>query len=153
MQRDSLGRYLAEGMLDWVAIAEKARLPLPKSDPRRLGELRKQGFTPEGIELVLAFADERGIRDLAAAVEAFEAEAELPEMMGGGIGDDGMRRRLVTVGTGGRATSVTHDVSDKQRREWNAFMESKLFEGDDELYVKLAVGTALAEVRGQPADE
>lgn len=126
--RDDLGRYTAT--IDWRNIAALVG-ELRKAPDRRLEALRKAGYTPDGIDQILAYGADHGIADPLLAAQRYEAEFPMP---------------TAVAGSGGRWDGLNAvkplPVPD---------MSELLAGGNDEQWTNRAVAATLRELRS-PAD-
>jgi hypothetical protein len=143
---------------NWSALASTAtalvrRLDrsLGNPDPR-LEKLRDEGFTPDGVAEIEAFAAARGIDDPLEAARRYEVEHPPPSVMqGSGVPADICEPpRLTAVGRDGRMMRINNYAErTKQARDIAAF--NMLLGGDDQGFLNYQIPATLREIRN--ADE
>lgn len=107
---------------------EKQMQTFQQSWDQKLGGLRKQGYTDEGIEKITALAQERGIVDLDAAAALF----------------DKMNPPQTVSQSSGFAPFDTFNPSDRDNENFKALMEAK---GDDPMTENKMIREALDDYR------
>jgi hypothetical protein len=136
--RDQLGRFVADGDFFVRVMAHvdsaSAQRASPKNHPG-LKELRRQGFTDEGIDQVLAYGGEHGLTDPIEAMHAYQAAYPPPEpvLTRGGRWD-------------GLVVRPEPDISD----DLTALLVSG---GNDEQWTSRAVSQTLRRVRRAEQDD
>jgi hypothetical protein len=131
--RDQLGRFAAGDdffvkVMQHVDAATLSKAS-PKADPR-LGELRKAGFTPEGIDQVREFGSARGLTDPIEAMHAYEAQHPVPTM-------------VVTPRSRFQGLNVARPARVPD-------MAELLANSNDDRWLDNAIGETLKEMRSQP---